>query len=86
MAAGLVAFNRGWNVAGAVLWALPFVKPHVALPLLPLAWYLWGWKRAAGILLVVGGLNVLGATFVGGTPKRTCGAWPVRRSDRFMAL
>jgi hypothetical protein len=68
VAAGLVAFNRGWNIAGAVLWALPFVKPHVALPLLPLAWYLWGWKRAAGVLLVVGGLNVLGATLAGGTP------------------
>ncbi|MFO0799282.1 MAG: glycosyltransferase family 87 protein [Gemmataceae bacterium] len=65
---GLVAFGRGWNVAGAVLWALPFVKPHVALPLLPLAWFLGGWKRAAGVLLVVGGLNLLGAMFVGGTP------------------
>ena len=40
--AGLAAFGRGWNTAGAVLWALPFAKPHVALGLLPLAWYLGG--------------------------------------------
>lgn len=65
---GLAAFRRGWNVAGAVLWAMPFVKPHVALPLLPLAWYLGGWKRAAGVLLVVAGMNLLGAVFVGGSP------------------
>lgn len=68
VAAGLVAFGRGWNLAGAVLWALPFVKPHVALPLVPLAWYLGGWKRAAGVLLVVAGMTLLGALFVGGTP------------------
>ncbi len=66
--AGLVAFGRGWNIAGALLWALPFVKPHVALPLIPLAWYLGGWTRAAGVLLVVAGMNLLGALFVGGTP------------------
>jgi hypothetical protein len=66
--AGLAAFGRGWNVAGALLWALPFVKPHVALPLIPLAWFLGGWKRAAGVLLVVGGMNLLGAMLVGGTP------------------
>lgn len=66
--AGLAAFGRGWNLAGALLWALPFVKPHVALPLLALAWYLGGWKRAAGVLLVVAGMNLLGAMFVGGTP------------------
>ncbi|MBN9521742.1 DUF2029 domain-containing protein [bacterium] len=66
--AGLAAFGRGWNTAGAVLWALPFAKPHVALVLLPLAWYLGGWKRAAGVALVVAGMNLLGALFVGGTP------------------
>ena len=66
--AGLAAFGRGWNLVGALLWALPFVKPHVALPLLPLAWLLGGWRRAAGVLLVVGGMNLLGALFVGGTP------------------
>ncbi|HEX4607581.1 MAG TPA: glycosyltransferase family 87 protein [Urbifossiella sp.] len=66
--AGLVAFGRGWNIAGAILWALPFVKPHVALPLLPLAWYLGGWKRAAAVAAVVGGLNLMGAFFVGGSP------------------
>jgi hypothetical protein len=65
---GLVAFDRGWGVAGAILWALPFVKPHVALVLLPLAWYLGGWKRAAAVAAVAAGLNVMGAFFVGGSP------------------
>lgn len=66
--AGLVAFRQGWNLLGTLLWALPFVKPHVALPLISLAWFLGGWKRAAGVLLAVGGMNLLGALFVGGTP------------------
>lgn len=68
VAAGLFAFGRGWNIAGALLWALPFAKPHVALPLLPLALYLGGWKRAAAVAAVVAGMNILGAIFVGGTP------------------
>lgn len=53
---------------GALLWAVPFVKPHLALPLIPLAWYLGGWKRAAAVLGVVGALNLIGATVAGGSP------------------
>jgi hypothetical protein len=70
VAAGLWCFARGGRFAllGVLLWAVPFVKPHVALPLIPLAWYLYGWKRAAGVVVVVGLLNVLGATIVGGSP------------------
>lgn len=68
VAAGLAAFGRGWNVAGVALWAVPFVKPHVALALLPLAWYLGGWKRAAALAAAVAALNVAGAVLVGGSP------------------
>jgi hypothetical protein len=71
VAAGQWCFERGrprlaW--LGALLWAVPFLKPHVALPLLPLAWYLGGWKRAGGVLAAVVGLNLIGATVVGGSP------------------
>ena len=65
LAAGCVVvgqwcFERRWPVLGAVLWAIPFVKPHLALPLIPLAWHLGGWKRAAAVAGVVAGLNAAG--------------------------
>lgn len=53
---------------GAALWAIPFVKPHLALPLIALAWYLGGWKRAAAIVAIVAALNLIGATLAGGSP------------------
>jgi hypothetical protein len=68
VAAGQWCFERGRSVLGCVLWAVPFIKPHLALALLPLAWYLGGWKRAAGVLGVVAGLNLVGATVAGGSP------------------
>lgn len=69
--AGLWRFARGDRLGfwlGAVLWSITFVKPHVALPLIPLAWYLGGWKRAAALVGVVAAANLLGATLVGGSP------------------
>jgi hypothetical protein len=68
VAAGQWCFERGRLWAGAALWAVPFVKPHLALPLILLAWYLGGWRRAAAVLAVVAGLNLLGATVAGGSP------------------
>ena len=63
---GQWAFVRGWPRVGCLLWALAFFKPHIALPLLPLAWYLYGWKRAAEVAIWVGALNVLvGVAFYG---------------------
>lgn len=53
---------------GALLWSVPFAKPHVALPLIPLAWYLGGWNRAGAVLAVVAALNLIGATLAGGSP------------------
>ncbi len=57
-----------WEAAGVLLWAIPFIKPHVAISLLPLAWYLGGWRRAAAILAVVAGLNVAGCLMIGRSP------------------
>jgi hypothetical protein len=57
---GQWCFERKWIILGAVLWSIPFIKPHLALPLIPLAWYLGGWRRAAAVAGVVAGLNVAG--------------------------
>ncbi|CEF48229.1 unnamed protein product [uncultured bacterium] len=69
VAAGQWCFERRRPLLGAVLWAVPFVKPHLALPLLPLAWYLGGWKRAAAVAGVVGGLNLTGCLIAGVSPR-----------------
>ncbi len=68
VAAGLWCFSRNRPTLGVMLWAVAFVKPHVALPLIPLAWYLGGWKRAAALVALVAALNLLGATIAGGSP------------------
>ncbi|AWM42038.1 hypothetical protein GobsT_68180 [Gemmata obscuriglobus] len=68
VAAGLWCFARNRPALGVLLWAVPFVKPHVALPLIPLAWYLGGWKRALALAALVAGLNLIGATVAGGSP------------------
>ncbi len=69
--AGLWCF--GWKTTwgfwlGVLLWSVPFIKPHVALGLIPLGWYLGGWRRAAALVGVVAAFNLLGATLVGGSP------------------
>lgn len=56
------------EVLGAFLWSIPFIKPHLALSLLPLAWYLGGWKRPILILVMVAGLNVAGCLMIGHSP------------------
>jgi hypothetical protein len=68
VAAGLLAFERGRPYLAAILWVLPFVKPHLAIPLIPLAWYLGGWRPALLLVVLVGVLNAVGATIVGGSP------------------
>lgn len=68
VAAGLLSFERGRPYLAAVLWAVPFVKPHLAIPLIPLAWYLGGRKPATVLVALVALLNAAGATVVGGSP------------------
>ncbi|MFO0821947.1 MAG: glycosyltransferase family 87 protein [Gemmataceae bacterium] len=66
--AGLLAYERGRFSLMAVLWVFPFVKPHLALPLIPLLWFLGGWRPALLLIGLVGLLNAIGATIVGGSP------------------
>lgn len=66
--AGLFAFERKKPSLAAILWVIPFVKPHVALPLIPLAYFLGGWRPTLLLVALVGGLNLVGAWAVGGSP------------------
>jgi hypothetical protein len=68
VAAGYGYFERGRPYLGAALWAIPFVKPHLAIPLVPLAWYLGGWRPALLLVALVTFLNAAGATLAGGSP------------------
>jgi hypothetical protein len=65
---GEAAYQAGWRRLAGLLWAIPFCKPHLALPLIPLAWYLGGWRRAAELVLWVGALNLLGGLLGTGSP------------------
>lgn len=66
--AGLMCLKRGRPHVTAILWVLPFIKPHVALPLILVLWLLGGWRPAALLLFLVLILNLMGATVVGGSP------------------
>lgn len=68
VAAGQWCFERRRTILGALLWAIPFIKPHVALALLPLAWYLGGWRRLAAVVIAVGLLNLAGCLIIAGSP------------------
>ena len=65
---GQAAHNSGRKTLGAFVWALAFIKPHLAIPLLPLAWFLSGWRRPVEVLAWVGGLNLLAGSIVTGSP------------------
>ncbi len=68
----LAARSRWWpafhELLGAFLWAIPFIKPHLALCLLPLAWYLGGWRRPLLILCFAATLNIVGCFMIGRSP------------------
>jgi hypothetical protein len=68
IAAGLWCLDRSRPYLTAILWVLPFIKPHLALPLIPLMWFLAGWRPAVLLIALVAGLNLVGATVVGGSP------------------
>jgi hypothetical protein len=57
---GYGAIVRGWKVAGALAWSVLFMKPHLALPLLPLAFALGGRRTGVALIAAVVGGNLLG--------------------------
>jgi hypothetical protein len=59
---------NGWKRFGCLLWAVAFLKPHIALPLLPLAWYLGGWRRAVEVVAWVAVLNIVAGLVMVGDP------------------
>lgn len=65
---GEVAERKGWRRVGCLLWAVTFIKPHIAFPLIPLACWLGGWRRAVELLAWAGGLNVLAGLVFFGKP------------------
>lgn len=65
---GQAVHNAGWRRLGALLWAVAFIKPHCAIPLLPLAWFLSGWRRPIEVLAWVAGLNLVAGLVVTGSP------------------
>jgi Glycosyltransferase family 87 len=65
---GQWVYSLGCNRIGCLLWALAFIKPHIALALLPLAWWLNGWKRAVEVAVWAGALNVLAGVVFYGNP------------------
>ncbi len=67
-AAGLRCFDRNRPALGVLLWSVAFVKPHLALPLAPLACFLGGWRWGAVLVVEVVFLNVLGAVLAGRSP------------------
>jgi len=60
IALGQYCFECGRPRLGCLLWSLTFIKPHLAIPFLVLAWVFGGWRRAAGIAFFVALLNVVG--------------------------
>lgn len=64
---GQYAFENDSPRLGTFLWSITFIKPHLALPFLVLAWVLGGWKRATGIIVVVALWNLFGGLIVTGT-------------------
>jgi len=68
IAAGLWCLDRSRPYLTAILWVLPFMKPQVALPLIPLMWFLAGWRPTILLVVLVVSLNLAGATVVGGSP------------------
>jgi hypothetical protein len=68
VAVGQWAHTAGWKRLGGLLWGLAFVKPHIALPLLLLAYLLNGWKRAAEVCVWAAVLNVLAGVLTVGNP------------------
>jgi len=60
IAIGQLCFERGRPTVGCLLWSLSFLKPHLAILFLAVPLVQGGWKRAAGIVMLVGLWNLAG--------------------------
>lgn len=67
IALGQYCFENECPRFGCFLWALTFIKPHLALPFLVLAFALGGGKRVFGIVIFVIVLNLFGGLLARGT-------------------
>ena len=57
---GYAAITQGRPVLGALAWSVLFLKPHIALPLLPLAFVLGGRRCGLTLIAVVVAGNLIG--------------------------
>lgn len=65
VALGQWAFERRRPWLGSMLWGLTGVKPHLALPVLAVAWFIGGWRRLVGLILVMAAMWLSGAVLLG---------------------
>jgi len=65
---GQMAFANGRPRLAGFLWGLAFMKPHIALPLIVVAWCISGWQRAAEVVAWAIALNVFAGLATVGDP------------------
>ena len=63
---GEVARRAGRPWLAAAAWAVPFAKPHLALALVPLAWFVGGWRHLGRLAVAAAGLTAAGCVLAGG--------------------
>ena len=63
---GEVARRRGRPWLAAALWGVLFAKPHLSLPLVPLAAYLGGRRQGSRVAVAAGVLTLIGVAICGG--------------------
>jgi hypothetical protein len=59
--------ERGRVIMGALFWSMAFMKPHVALPLIPLAYAISGWRRMSWLIVWLVIVNVAASILVTGS-------------------
>ena len=68
IALGQWAFEARRPIFGSILWGFAGIKPQIAIPFLALAFVLGGWRRFAGVAVIIGALNLIGCLITTGTP------------------
>ena len=65
---GEVGRRAGRPWLGALAWAMPFAKPHLALVLLPLGAFVGGWRHVGRLVVCGLGLTAAGCMLADGLP------------------